>query len=162
LIIGFETISDEQLLLVEKRTVIRNQIRNNLLPSIETYIRLNDIFEIIRKTIPLYRLRGNQVKEMYLTRCVRSDIVGCLEISDDNSTYILKPSRLTIKNEENKESRYILDIQSIEDKDITNFRENVIRYGEANFFDNILGRSLIKNAPKIVLSGEIDITFETY
>lgn len=158
----FEILSNGKLLLEEKRLVLRNQIKEEFTPSTETFTQLDVILEILRKIIQSYSLRGNQFNEIFPKRCTLSNVHGCLEISDDLRTYILKPAKLMIENRTALDFRYILDVEDIDEKVIAPFKEKVVIQDEGSFIDNILGGNLIKNTAKIVLSGEKGIMIEAY
>ncbi|NOU77457.1 protein kinase [Paenibacillus sp. LMG 31459] len=159
-------LGDKRLVVQEQRKTVRNEIRRELTPDDEYYLGLDSIRVILEKLLGLYSLNSKQIKNIPISTCKPSQLPGCLEISGTgggNSIYLIKPEKLTVKNVSGNdgelEPKYLLDIGKIEDEELEQMKEIVIKLEDMSYLDTIFGNSIEEQGKIIALSGEKDITF---
>lgn len=126
-------ISDIRKLKREQREVINKKIYNGIIAGERIYSDVNQIYRILCELLGFYMLRGQQFNDISLLSCKRSIEIGCLEISDENIIYIIKPTRFSVIREGGID-KYILEIA-----DITNGAEFSLKglyYGELTLNEN--------------------------
>ncbi|SFF88919.1 Serine/threonine protein kinase [Halobacillus alkaliphilus] len=149
--------SDEVLLKQEKRMVAEESIRRTLRPASTIFTEFEAILDIIERIIDSYVFSSHQFNDLSLKICKPSQVPGCLEVGDERTTYIFKPTKITLETK--PETHFILEIEEISDEEIQVLEDEIIMSEDVTALDLLTATSEV-TAPKIVLHAEERIVFK--